>query len=75
MNQNQFIDDRDTFAIAALQGMLAHSRGNPPHGYRAKDGTTPWQAAIAQEAYEIANYMLLAREFVTDVRRKAREAK
>ena len=55
---------RREFAKAALEGMLAHSRGDPPHGYRvpislARQGLT-WHQAIAQEAFQIADAMMRA---------------
>ena len=52
---------RDYFAAAALGGMLAHSRGNPPHGYRVPPGEN-WHTCIAGEAYTIAEAMLAQRE-------------
>jgi hypothetical protein len=52
---------RDEFAKAALVGMLAHSRGNPPHGYKPVPNELYWHNAIAIEAYELADAMLKAR--------------
>ena len=49
---------RDYFAAAALQGMLAHSRGNPPHGYRPIMPNQPWHEAISEEAFRLADTML-----------------
>lgn len=49
---------RDMFAAFALAGMLAHSRGNPPHGYRPRDEQDHWHNAIAEEAFEIAQAMM-----------------
>jgi hypothetical protein len=51
---------RDWFAGQALQGMLAHSRNG--HGYRPRDPNEEWHRAIADEAYELANMMLRARQ-------------
>lgn len=49
---------RDYFAAKAMQGMLAHStRYHPAQGYPEK-----WHDAISQEAFEIADAMLEARE-------------
>lgn len=48
---------RDIFAIAAMQGMLAHAtRYKPRPGAPAN-----WHDAISEEAYEIADAMLRAR--------------
>jgi hypothetical protein len=48
---------RDSFAIAAMQGMLAHAtRYKPRPGAPAN-----WHDAISVEAYEIADAMLKAR--------------
>lgn len=52
---------RDHFAAAALQGMLAHSRGNPPHGYRPIEPSMFWMDGITIEAYALADAMLRAR--------------
>ena len=56
------LNDDDTslrgwFAGMALQGMLAHSRR-----YHARDGRSDWHSAISEEAYELADAMLKARE-------------
>ena len=51
---------RDWFAGQALQGMLAHSRGNPPHGYRV-DSDRSWHEEISGEAYKIADAILKER--------------
>jgi len=53
---------RDVFAGQAIQGMLAHSRGNPPHGYKPIDSSRDWHEAIAEEAYMLADAMMAARE-------------
>jgi hypothetical protein len=50
---------REWFAGMALQGMLAHSRGNPPHGYRPP-GNDHWHVAIAKEAHQLADAMIAA---------------
>lgn len=49
---------RDEFAAAALQGMLAHATRYRPR----PNAPANWHLAISQEAYEIANAMLEARE-------------
>lgn len=52
------VELRDIFAIAALNGMLAHSTR-----YKPREGASPdWHLAIAEEAYEIADAMLKVRE-------------
>lgn len=51
---------RDLFAINALNGMLAHSRGG--HGYIPRDGRQDWHSAIVEEAYELADAMLERRK-------------
>jgi len=49
---------RDYFAGQALMGMLAHATR-----YRPRHGAPPnWHDAISQEAYQIADAMLVARE-------------
>lgn len=48
---------RDAMAIAAVNGMLAHSTR-----YRPRVGAPEnWHEAIAEEAYQIADAMLAAR--------------
>jgi len=50
--------ERDEIAKAALNGMLAH-----PKRYKPRPGDPAnWHAAIAKEAYEIADAMLVERE-------------
>lgn len=50
-------DMRDGFAKSALNGMLSH-----PTRYKPRPGApADWHAAIAEEAYEIADAMLAAR--------------
>ena len=49
---------RDSFAGYALMGMLAHSRGNPLHGYRPRDPGEHWHKAIAGEAFDLAEAMM-----------------
>lgn len=45
---------REVFAMAAMQGMLAH-----PTRYRPRPGApSNWHEAISEEAYEIADAML-----------------
>lgn len=49
---------RDEIAIFALNGMLAHSTR-----YRPRQGAnSDWHLAIAEEAYELADAMLIARQ-------------
>ena len=48
----------DYFAGKALEGMIAHSRGDPPHGYIPREGSKHWHEAIAEEAFEIAVMMI-----------------
>lgn len=51
---------RDLFAMAAMQGMLAHStRYKPALGYPEN-----WHDALSQEAYEIADAMIAERNKV-----------
>lgn len=53
---------RDAAALRALQGMLAHSTR-----YRPRPGTPEnWHDAIAQEAFQIADAFIVAREGKTD---------
>lgn len=52
---------RDYIATHVLAGMLAHSRGNPPHGYRPADRHQHWHDAISEEAYDLADAMLAER--------------
>jgi hypothetical protein len=49
---------RDRVAIEALGGMLAHSTRYRPR----PDASSNWHEAIAEEAYQIADAMLKARE-------------
>lgn len=48
---------RDEFAMAALNGMLAHGTRYKPRQLHYET----WHAAIAEEAYELADAMLAAR--------------
>jgi hypothetical protein len=53
---------RDAAALAALQGMLAHTTR-----YRPRPGApTNWHDAISQEAFQIADAFIAAREAKTD---------
>jgi hypothetical protein len=54
------ISIRDYFASEALGGMLAHSRNG--HGYRPRDPNQDWHDAISEEAYELADAIIRARE-------------
>ena len=55
---NTELELRDRIAIAALNGMLAHSTR-----YRPRQGAnSDWHFAIAEEAYELADAMLIARQ-------------
>lgn len=47
---------RDDLAIAAIQGMLAHSTR-----YRPLNANTPWHEAMTNEAYQIADAALKER--------------
>ncbi len=51
---------RDWFAGMALQGMLAHNRNG--QGYRPRTLEQHWHNAISEEAYELADAMLQAKE-------------
>ena len=51
---------RDWFAGQALAGMLAHSRSG--RGYQPRDPNMPWHDAIAEEAHQLADAMLKARQ-------------
>ena len=55
-------DLRDLIAIQALCGMLAHQKRYKPREGASDDAPTGWHAAIAEEAYELADAMLAARE-------------
>lgn len=49
---------RDYFAAKAMQGMLAHATR-----YRPRPGASSnWHEAMSEEAYEIADAMLRAKE-------------
>jgi hypothetical protein len=50
--------NRDTVAMSALQGMLAHSTRYRPR----LNAPANWHVAIVQEAFEIANAFLAVRE-------------
>lgn len=48
---------RDRIAIEALGGMLSH-----PARYKPRDAFQCWNAAISEEAYELADAMLAERD-------------
>lgn len=48
---------RDRFAMAALEGMLAHSTR-----YKPREEGANWHWSIAKEAYELADAMMERRE-------------
>ncbi len=48
---------RDQFAMAALQGMLAHSTR-----YKPREEGADWHWSIAKEAYELADAMMERRK-------------
>jgi hypothetical protein len=50
---------RDYAAIEALAGMLAHATR-----YRPRDGRKDWHSAISEEAYQLADAMIAARDEV-----------
>lgn len=56
----------DYFAAKALNGMLAHSRGKPPHGYRSANNREHWHDAIAKEAYLLGRAMLIQRQEIME---------
>lgn len=60
--QNDWMSPADRFAEAALNGMLAHSRGDPPHGYKPRDPDEDWKTSISREAWEISDKMMEERK-------------
>lgn len=48
---------RDFFATDALTGMLAHAKRYKPRA----EASSNWHEAIAEEAYQIADAMMVAR--------------
>ncbi|MDI6026763.1 hypothetical protein QBK99_11230 [Corticibacterium sp. UT-5YL-CI-8] len=62
--QAQGMSLRDRIAIEALGGMLAHSTR-----YRPRNPLDNWHKAISDEAYEIADHMLRARDGGSDAQR------
>lgn len=56
-NNEKLMELRDKFAGQALEGMLAHSTR-----YKPKDNISDWHIAIAKEAYELADCMLMVRD-------------
>ena len=60
---------RDVCAVAALTGMLAHSRNGTGYHPRDEDNHLHWHDAIAKEAFELADAMVRAREATNEPRR------
>ncbi len=57
---NEGMTLRQWYAGQALAGMLAHSRGNPPHGYQPTNESQSWHEAISEESFQIADKMIKA---------------
>lgn len=56
-NNEKLMELRDKFAGQALEGMLAHSTR-----YKPREDGVDWHWAIAKEAYELADCMLMVRD-------------